>query len=1042
MRLIARLAIRRPVPILIFWVGAFVVALFLAGNARDNLHETQLQIPGTEADRAAKLSEQQFGGTISMAILLKAPPSQERALEREARALVRRLERIPDVTVLSPFAIGGDPRLAEPPGQALLTLQVNRPAEEISDETIPAVERELDKVRPPVETEVSGRAPLVRAINEASLDSLDQGEKIAFPILIVLLLLVFRSPVAAMIPLLCGLFVTRIGMAIMGGLNEAFQLDALALNMLTMIGLALGVDYSLLIVSRFREELAAGRSVEEAVEQSVLRAGRTVIFAGTALAVGMLGALFIAPGSLLESATLGVVVACVLAVVIGLFAIPASLAVLGENVDRWQLWSARRENPWVRLSERMSRKPLVAVLLTMFPLLLLTAPALALNTGPPNVQNLPPDNATRKSFEAFQRDRGAGWATPFEVDFQTQGPITTEARLRALKRFQQQAAAQPGIEAVLGPASLLERTEVLRSLTRQIASGGRQLNRLEGGLERLLFATGLLNRGLERGAAGATALNNGLGDAAGGSNQIAQGTADAVPQTQRLANGVAETEAGSKRLTKASRRASKGARELQDAIDELARVINEQNDQAEAKLIDPVNTSQSAVQSALRNLGSAGPAAAADPAVQRALADVQRALAALGPLKTNIDSYATEFEANSVAMRQITRGMDRLVAGLRRIARGSGQLDAGIAQTATGAAQLAAATGDLSLGTSALSTGLDQLLAGSGELATGIDAAANGSERIARGINRLLDAVVAVRRASDAQTRALRRQGTNVNRAATSGYFVLAGIEGARPQSQANASFAINTARGGNTARVIVVPKKGAFDQDTAALRPVLEDLAEKTAKDMGAKEVVGGPAVLLDDFDQATSARFPLLVLVLVVVTFLVLLVLFRAPILALVAVLLNLVTVGAAVGVLILCFQTDPPPLGGPGYLDAIALSGIFAIIFGLSIDYEVFLLSRLVEGRALTGTTEGAIRYGLEKTATIITGAAAVMTFVFLAFAVSPVTNTRQFGIGLTVAVVLDASVVRLILLPALIRMFGERTWAVPPWLDRVLPRFSTH
>ena len=84
----------------------------------------------------------------------------------------------------------------------------------------------------------------------------------------------------------------------------------------------------------------------------------------------------------------------------------------------------------------------------------------------------------------------------------------------------------------------------------------------------------------------------------------------------------------------------------------------------------------------------------------------------------------------------------------------------------------------------------------------------------------------------------------------------------------------------------------------------------------------------------------------------------------------------------------------------------------------------MSRLVEGRALTGTTEGAIRYGLEKTATIITGAAAVMAFVFLAFAISPVANTRQFGIGLTVAVVLDATVVRLILLPALIRFFGER------------------
>ena len=283
----------------------------------------------------------------------------------------------------------------------------------------------------PLQVEVSGRAPLVRALNDASLDSLDKGERIAFPILVVLLLLVFRSPIAALIPLACGLLVTRIGMALMGALNEAFQLDALALNMLTMIGLALGVDYSLLIVSRFREELAAGRDVESAVEQAVMRAGRTVVFAGTALAVGMLGALFIAPGALLESATLGVVVACVLAVITALFAIPAGLAALGTNVNRWQLWSSTGQNPWVRLSERVSRKPMAAVLLTTFPLLLLSAPALALDTGPPNVENLPPDNASRKSFEAFQRDRGAGWATPFEVDFQTEGPITTEAAAAA-----------------------------------------------------------------------------------------------------------------------------------------------------------------------------------------------------------------------------------------------------------------------------------------------------------------------------------------------------------------------------------------------------------------------------------------------------------------------------------------------------------------------------------------------------------------------------------------------------------------------------------
>lgn len=1046
MSLLARFAIRRPVPILIVWIGIFVVALFFAGKARDNLHETNLQIPGTDSARAAKLTQSQFGSEISLAVLLKAPTGDQRTLKAEAERVISRLERIDGVQVLSPYAIGGSRALREPPNQALLTLQVSKSEEDVSKQTLPAVETALEQVRPPVQAELSGRAPLVRALNDASLDSLDKGEKIALPILIVLLLLVFRSPVAALIPLACGLLVTRIGTAMMWVLNHHFALDALALNMLTMIGLALGVDYSLLIVSRFREELSQGATVEQAVTQAVARAGRTVIFAGTALAVGMLGALAIAPGALLESATFGVIVACVLAVSAALFAIPAALALLGPNVDRWQIWSAQRENPWVRLSERLSSKPGVAAALAIFPLLLLTTPALALDTGPPNVANLPPDNAARKSYEGFERDRGAGWATPFEVTFHTSGPITTEKRLRALKSFQLAAAREPDVQAVLGPASLLDRTAVLRRLARQIATGGQQLTQLERGLKRLLVGAGRLNQGLQQGARGAHALANGLQQAKSGSSQIASGTASAAPRTKQLANGVSRTGQGAHRLSQASRRADKGSRRLLSAIRTLTSSLVKQNRNSEKKLSTPVQDAQSSVQSALRNLGSASPGAAADPAVARAKQDIQTALARLAPLSSNIADYATEFDVNALAARRILRGMETLAAGLVQVAGGSGRLDSGIARTAAGAAQLADGVGRLRTGTRSLDNGIGQLLTGNGggarALSSGLDQALAGSGTLGRGIARLLDGVVAVRQANAKDTRALQRQGTNIAKASTSGYFVLAGVEGAQPATQTNVGFAINTSRGGNTARVIVVPKGSAFSEKTQALRPTLEQKAKEVARTMGAEAVVGGPAVLLDDFDKATSARFPWLVGVLVIVTFLVLLVLFRAPVLALCAVLLNLVTVGAAVGVLILGFQTDPPPLGGPGYLDAIALSGIFAIIFGLSIDYEVFLISRLVEGRALTGTTEGAIRYSLEKTATIITGAAAVMAFVFLAFAVSPVANTRQFGIGLTVAVVLDATVVRLILLPALIRLFGERTWAVPRWLDRILPHFSTH
>jgi RND superfamily putative drug exporter len=1041
--------------VLIVWVLAFVVALLFASRARDNLHQTDLQIPGTDAARAAELTEQQFGSTIAMAILLEGPPA---VLDRDGPELVRRLGRIEGVQVLSPWAIGADPVLSSAParvdpdgseGQALLTLQVRKPFEQISDETTPAVERTLDRyVKPPLRAETTGLAPLVRAINEASLDSLDQGELIALPILFVMLLLIFRSPLAALVPAISGLLVTRIGTALMGAVNEAIEVDALALNMVTMIGLALGVDYSLLIVSRFREELAAGRTVQQAVEESVARAGRTVVFAGTALSVGMLGALLIAPGALLTSATMGVIVATVMAVTVALFAMPAGLALLGTNVNRWQFGAGGGGRTWVALAERALRKPGVAAFFVLLPLLVLSAPALALDTGPPNVANLPPDNASRKSYEAFERDRGAGWSTPFEVSFRTDGPITTARRLRALKRFQERASRLEGVDAVLGPAALLERTAVLRRITRQIVTSNAQLARLERGLRRVRNGTGVLRAGLGAGATGADQLASGLGQAADGAGQIARGVERAAPDTKRLADGVSETERGARTVRRGLRRATRGSDRLEENLRELSRSLNEENERSDERLNEPLNRAQSAVQSALRSLGSVSPAAAADPNVQRARQDVQRALAELGPLKTNLTDYTTELDVNALAAQEIYNGMRRLADALARLTRGSGRLVDGIARTAVGASELASGVEQLATGTTALSSGLLTLLNGTGNsggartLADGLDRAFSGSNRIGRGVQQLLNGVVRVRVANDRQRQELRRSGTDINKASESGYFVLAGIEGAERQTQDNVAFATNASNGGNTARVTVVPEEGPFDPKSAALRDDLEREADRTAAAMGARSIVGGPAVLLDDFDSATSARFPFLVIVLVLVTFLVLLIVFRSPVLAFCAVVLNLVTVGAAVGVLIICFQSDPPLLGGPGYLDAIALSGIFAIIFGLSIDYEVFLISRLLEGRALTGTTEGAIHYSLEKTATIITGAAFIMAAVFLAFAVSPVTNTRQFGVGLTVAVLLDATVVRLILLPALIRLFGERTWNVPAWLDRLLPRFSTH
>ena len=176
-------------------------------------------------------------------------------------------------------------------------------------------------------------------------------------------------------------------------------------------------------------------------------------------------------------------------------------------------------------------------------------------------------------------------------------------------------------------------------------------------------------------------------------------------------------------------------------------------------------------------------------------------------------------------------------------------------------------------------------------------------------------------------------------------------------------------------------------------------------------------------------------------IATFLVLVVVLRALLLAAIAVALNLATVAVAFGVLTLLFHVpDGWPLGGHEYVDAVGATIIFGLVFGLSSDYAVFLLSRLREHYDAHGDNAAAVEFGLGRTAGVITGAAAIMMAVFIAFAGASVATVSQLGIGLTVAVLLDATVVRIVLLPALMLLLGDRVRWLPKPLERVIPKFS--
>src|SRR6185312_14014387 len=211
-------------------------------------------------------------------------------------------------------------------------------------------------------------------------------------------------------------------------------------------------------------------------------------------------------------------------------------------------------------------------------------------------------------------------------------------------------------------------------------------------------------------------------------------------------------------------------------------------------------------------------------------------------------------------------------------------------------------------------------------------------------------------------------------------------------------------------------------------------------ARGHGLDAGVGGPAARFTDFQRVVSAFIPRLVLVLALLTFLLLVVILRALLVPAIAIALNLAIVAATFGLMKLLFQGAHPLLGGPGFIDVTTAAGIFTILFALSVDYQVFLLTRMREGFLSSGDADAAIHHGIAHTARVVTGAAMIMATVFLSFGASSFAIPLQLGVGLAIAVLLDALLLRLFMLPAALHLAGRRGWWLPARLDRVLPHLD--
>jgi RND superfamily putative drug exporter len=248
----------------------------------------------------------------------------------------------------------------------------------------------------------------------------------------------------------------------------------------------------------------------------------------------------------------------------------------------------------------------------------------------------------------------------------------------------------------------------------------------------------------------------------------------------------------------------------------------------------------------------------------------------------------------------------------------------------------------------------------------------------------------------------------------------------------------------GTAAAIVAYPTASPQSAQTPSLVARLRDsVIPPVEHSTGARVYIGGATASQVDFSHVLSSKLPVFIAIVIAVAALLLVVVFRSLVIPVQAAVMNLLSIAASLGVVQAVFERGW--LGGlfgvqPGPIDAFIPVLTFAIVFGLSMDYEVFLVSRVHEEWRARRDASAAVSEGLARTGRVITAAAAVMVAVFGAFAISGNRVLEMFGLAMATAVFLDAIVIRMLLLPAVLELLGRTTWALPRWLERRLPRVA--
>ncbi len=1004
------LTARRKWIVLAVWIVGIAALATMAKTFGSNT-SNNLELPGTNSQAATNLLATRFppqqNGGNPLIFHSQTGKVTDAKNKQAVEAAYKQVKTLPHVaSVVDPFSQQGASQISKDKKTAFISILLDVGGSELTQDIAESV---LQAGNPGLKAgmEVAVGGSVGTELSEPDTGSSDVIGLIAAAII---LAFTFGTLVAMGLPLVSAVLGLIAGLSLITVLGHGVTVPTIAPTLATMIGLGVGIDYALFLVTRHRDNRKQGMEMHESIAMAVATSGSAIVFAGTTVVIALL-ALLVAGIPLVTSLGYSSAVAVVTAVLAALTLLPAVMAIVGKHIESARLPTALRPSPkdvdrgfWGGWARALTRRPWWAILGVLALLIPLIVPFLSLNLGQEDVGATPKSTTERQAYDLLTAGFGVGYNGPLLVAVDLGSPAKQSSEYT--NQYEQAQSLQKQLEqeqksGKTQQQQLQAQANSLTAQSTQLTAQQKQLEQQQNSLEAQQAA-------LER-----------------------QAKADKQEQKQIQASAnklEAEQVALNKQIAGAGAQAKKVVRDGAKTTKKLTSTLKKlTKNQAEQKKVEKQIEHTT------------------DPSQKKKL---ESKLSALQKQETKLEKQLEKLVQEDQANREASQALLATSQSLRKqevsVANRAISLAGQSATLASDAVALVQQKQSLLLQASQLQTQAANLQTQAADLQT---QSAQLQTQQVKLQNQQQSAESQQQQAKQLQselTDELTQAGGDP-RGTDTRLVNLQNALGATEGVKVVSPPRIN--KPGNAATFNVIATTAPAAPATADLvRTLRKYTIPQSTQGTNVTAYVGGQTASYVDLASGISSRLFLVIAVVIGLSFCILLAAFRSFLFAAQAAVANVLSVTASFGVLTAVFQKG----WGLSIVGLDAANGtvpiasyvplmMFAVLFGLSMDYQVFLISRIEQHRAETQTDRDAIRRGLASGARVIVAAALIMMSVFGSFVLNADPTVKQFGVGLSVGVALAATCV-LVFSPAVLVLAGQGSWWLPAWLDRALPHID--